>query len=181
MPKKEKPLPKPPGAGGKARRYAGEGEAAPLTADRIAQAISEGRLEEFMKTEIPDNKYAGKLVSMMMGMTGMVPPEIPQSGAPREEKQDVAPPPGDLREAVDAGDVKGVFEILRREHEKRSSSPGHTPEPADEEAKTGPSSLEKQLLDDLMKIAADNSVTLDWLISRALALYVRDYTATGRL
>ena len=70
------------------------------------------------------------------------------------------------------------MEILRREHAKRSADPEQVPE---QESGEGQSSLEKQLLDDLVKIAADNSVTLDWLISRALALYVRDYTATGRL
>lgn len=178
MPKKEKPLPKPPSAGRRAGRFLREEEAAPLTADRLAQAISEGKFEEFMKNEIPDSEYAGKLVSMMMGMTGMLPPETSHAESPREEKPDIAPPPGDLRETVDAGDVRGVMEILRREHAKRSADPEQVPE---QESGEGQSSLEKQLLDDLVKIAADNSVTLDWLISRALALYVRDYAATGRL
>lgn len=181
MSEREKPLPKPPVSAFGPRKFSEQEEGPTLMADRIAMAISEGRFEEFMKTEMPDNEYAGKLVSMMMGMTGMLPPENPQPEMLKQEKPSAEKPPQDLRNAVDTADVKGVMEILRREHEKRS--PGAV-QPVDQEnqgTSSGQSAIEKKILDDLVKIAADNSVTLDWLISRALKLYVREHSTTGRL
>ena len=38
----------------------------------MAQAAAEGKLDEFLKQEMPDNEYARNLASMMMGMTGMM-------------------------------------------------------------------------------------------------------------
>jgi hypothetical protein len=134
-----------------------------------------------MKNEIPDNEYAGKLVSMMMGMTGMASPENPVDEMPKEEKPSPEQLPEGLRKAVDAGDMEKVVEILRREHEKRASAAGQTPDPQSQEAPPGLSAAEKKLLDDLVRIAADNNVPLDWIISRALKVYILDYEKTGRL
>ncbi len=41
--------------------------------------------------------------------------------------------------------------------------------------------IDKELIDALIKIAGENSVTLDWMILRAIRLYVQDYEKTGRL
>lgn len=185
MPQKKKPLPIPPAAGIRSKRFSEQEEDLPLLADRIALAASQGRLKEFMKSEVPDNEFAEKLVSMMMGMTGMLPPEHPQSQTQPEtaegKKPDAAQPPGDLRKAADAGDVKEIMDILRREHEKRSAGSGQAPDQESHQTSSGQSDIEKQILDDLLKIAADNSVTPDWIISRALKLYVHEYRRTGRL
>ena len=70
----EKPLPKPPSTPF-GRKRAGEQreEQEPLTADRMAAAMAEGKIEEFLKKEMPDNEHARKLANMMMGMSGMMP------------------------------------------------------------------------------------------------------------
>jgi len=46
---------------------------------------------------------------------------------------------------------------------------------------TAPSGIEKEVLDELIKIASANSVTLDWLIMRALKVYMQEYQKTGKL
>ena len=73
MSEKEKPLPRPPKTPFGRNRFEQREEDAPLMADRMAAAMAEGKLEEFMKEEMPDNDYARALASMMMGMTGMMP------------------------------------------------------------------------------------------------------------
>ena len=125
----------------------------PLLADELAKAVSEGRLEEFMDQEIPDNEHSRKLVSMMMGMTGMM-------------------PPGEIASAAQAGDVKGLTDLLAKEHEKRTDKPG---------TETNIPSPEQKTLDDLIQIASDNNVSVDWLVMRALSLYITEYRKTGRL
>jgi hypothetical protein len=181
MPRKEKPLPMPPSARGKAGRFSEEEEASPLTADRIAKAISDGKLDDFLKTEIPDNEYAGKLVSMMMSMTGMMPPVSPQGDMPPEVKPGLPEVPEDLREAADAGHTEKIAEILKREHEKRSGAAGSASEQEEQPAVSEQTTFEKTILDALLKIASENGVTPDWIIARALKLYVREYRETGRL
>jgi hypothetical protein len=37
------------------------------------------------------------------------------------------------------------------------------------------------LIDALIQIARDNSVTVDWLILRAIKVYVHEYQKTGKL
>jgi hypothetical protein len=193
---KEKPLPKPPKTPlGKKRFKEGE-EDVPLMADRMAVAMAEGKLEEFMKQEMPDNDYARTLASMMMGMTGMTPSGVlpPLSGkAPQgsDKTEEADPPEGissgvqtpeDVINAVQSGDVKNVMEILAREHKKRS--PGSASILA-EERKTddipGLSDVEKETLNQLIKIASENNVSIDWTVLRALKLYIREYRKTGRL
>lgn len=43
---------------------------------------------------------------------------------------------------------------------------------------TAPSGIEKEVLDELIKIASANSVTLDWLIMRALRVCFDDFRKT---
>lgn len=135
MPDNEKPLPGTPTSAFGQRSPEDGSKNAPLMADQIAKAVAEGSLEEFIDKEMPDNEHARKLVSMMMGMTGMPPPE-----------------------GIEAGPVK-------------AGKTGRDTTPA----------IDKEIIDQLIRIAADNNLTLDWLTLRALKLYVEEYLKTGRL
>lgn len=184
MLKKNKPLPKPPKAPfGRQRRFEEDEENAPLLADEIAKAMAEGNLDEFMKHEIPDSEHARKLVSMMMGMSGM---QTPENISPKpEKKEDTARPatlPDDVLTAVQAGDVGSLKELLRSEHEKRTT--GKEKPQRKKKAKEKPSELsspEKRVLDELMKIASENNVSIDWITLRALKIYIQGYKKTGNL
>jgi len=200
MIKKDHPLPKPPNSAfGRKNRFEQPDEQAALLADRMAAAMAEGKLDEFIKQEMPDNEYARNLTSMMMGMTGM----LPSGGAP------TAPPPveqplqssgsmpteqvlpatevptevlDDIRKAIEGGDVKSLMELLRQEHRKRT--PGSEPGTIDA-AIAAPSpaqpAIDKDQVDALLQIAKDNHVSVDWLILRAIKVYVQEYQKTGRL
>jgi hypothetical protein len=191
--KKEKPLPKPPHtAFGRKKPEEHREEEGPLLADRLAAAMAEGKVEDFLKRELPDNEYARNLTSMMMGMTGMMPmggeTSAPQPSekagqtAPTETAAPAEELTEDLRAAVQSGDVKGLTDLLRREHRKRM--PDAETVPAEERA-AGPLPaqpvIDKDLIDALIRIAGENGVTPDWMILRAIRLYVRDYEKTGRL
>jgi len=200
MTKKENPLPKPPNSAfGRKNRFEQPDEQAALLTDRMASAMAEGKLDEFIKQEMPDNEYARNLTSMMMGMTGMLPMEgapiapspaeqHPQSSAsvPTEQVLPAAEAPAEVleevRKAIEGGDVKSLMELLGQEHRKRTpgSEPGTT-----EEAIAAPSSaqpaIDKDQVDALLQIAQDNSVSVDWLILRAIKVYVQEYQKTGRL
>ena len=49
------------------------------------------------------------------------------------------------------------------------------------EASPAVSAPEKEVLDSLMKIASENNASIDWLILRALKLYIEEHEKTGRL
>ena len=197
MSEKEKPLPRPPKTPFGRNRFEQREEDAPLMADRMAAAMAEGKLEEFMKEEMPDNDYARTLATMMMGMTGMIlPGAFPSpSGKEAEEhsgkSKEVIPPgempsavqpPEDVINAVHSGDVRGVMEILAREHKKRMPECEAGPvEEGKTEDTAGLSDVEKETLNQLIKIAAENNVSVDWMVLRALKLYIREYRKTGRL
>lgn len=191
MSKKEKPLPKPANTPfGRKRRFEEEEQKEPLMADRMALAMSAGKLDEFMKKELPDNEQARKLAEMMMGMTGMMPPggfssrPAGKHGEPSVKPEEPRPeqtasslnPPEDVLNAVKSADVCGLTEILKREQKKRTPS---------NEAKAAPSenvaTVDKKIIEELIKIASDNDLSLDWLFFRALKLYVQDYQKTGNL
>lgn len=197
MSRKEKPLPEPPKRPLARKRFAEREEDAPLVADRMAAAMAEGRLEEFMKEAMPDSDYARSLAALMMGMTGMMPPgsfPLPPGKGPAERSENSeevkssqgspspVQPPEELMSAVHAGDLKGVMEILAREHNMRMPSPESE---AAEEKRTddapGLSDIEKETLNELIRIASENNVGVDWMVLRALRLYIREYQKTGRL
>ncbi len=183
MSKKEKPLPKPPTTPfGRKKRFEESEEDVPLLADQIAKAMAEGKLGEFLQQEIPDNEHARKLVSMMMSMTGMLPPEgISIESKEDEEKPSSEQPPEDVLKAVQTGDVQGLMELLKREHEKRMSEASQAISKESRVSFTEQPSVEKEIIGQLIKIADDNNVTLDWIILRALKLYAEEYGKTGRL
>jgi hypothetical protein len=203
MSDKERPLPKPPNkAFGRKNKFEEQEEQGTLLADRMAAAAAEGKLNEFLKQEMPDNEYARNLASMMMGMTGVMPnmtSPLNPSGEKQEEKRTENPAaetgeqhpdvPEDVRSAIMGGDIQGLMNLLRREHEKRN--PDSQLHKKVEEKPEGAlpqqpqpglmPTIDRETIDSLVKIALENSVTLDWIILRAIKLYVQEYQKTGRL
>ncbi len=187
---RDRPLPEPEtSAFGRKSRFEDK-EKPPLMADDIARAAAEGRLEELFGEKIPDGEYSRALVSMLMGMTGISSFARPSGNAEASGDRDTAgsvpqPPVGVLK-AVRDGDVSGLMGLLRDEHVKRSSGnegPA-VPDPAAGPKKSDLSAqptIGKDVIDGLISIASDNGVSLDWLILRALKMYVRGYRETGRL
>jgi hypothetical protein len=197
MSKKERPLPKPPKTPfGRKRRFEGDEKQGTLMADRMAMAMAEGKLDDFLEREMPDSEHAKKLAEMMMGMSGMMPvgsmPEKPASKKKASPDKNEAPSPEDLSSAgeppegvVDAvknSDVKGLMDLLKMEHTKRQ---GGKAEPVKKKKDAAPAknqvSIEKEVIEQLIKISADNSLGLDWIVFRALKRYVEEYGKTGNL
>ncbi|MEW6601064.1 MAG: hypothetical protein AB1499_08845 [Nitrospirota bacterium] len=195
MSKKNKPLPKPPSTPfGRKRAFEGDENSGPLMADKMAMAMSAGKLDEFLEKELPDNEHARKLVEMMMGMTGMIPSEglsVKPSSRDREslpvnETQTLssaAQMPEDVISAVRSGDAGALMDILKREHKKRQ---GISDEDVKEPDRAVPSSsdqavIDKDIIDALIKIASENNTSIDWLFFRALKRYVEEYRKTGNL
>jgi len=166
-------------------------------ADQMAIAAAEGKLNEFLEQEIPEGEYAKKLTMMMMGMTGILPHE---GGLPADEEalrctseaaetakvqegEASRAVPEDVVNAVQAGDVEKLKELLAREKQRRTpgsvKESGETPNP--EQCQAAPSMIEKDMLDTLMKVASENKLSIDWLMARALKLYLEEYQKTGRL
>lgn len=198
MSKEEKPLPKPPNTPfGRKRNFGEEEDRGSLMADRMAMAMSEGKLEEFLQKELPDNENARKLAEMVMGMTGMMPSGF--SGIPSQKKEDPSEqtgteqaeekpsgvrPPEDIVDAVKSADVGSLVELLKREHKKRMPEGAEKrvvkeQEKADSSEPTA--ALEKEILEELLKIAYSNDLSLDWIFFRALKRYVDEYKKTGNL
>lgn len=204
MSSNKKPLPKPPNTPfGRKRNFEAGDDNGGLIADKMAMAMSEGKLDEFLQREIPDNEHARKLAEMMMGMTGMMPAEgfpgtpnqaenkSPEKSKPEqsEERSPADQPPEEVINAVKSADVKELVDILKREHKKRS--PGAGAETVQEGRKgkkeknvsspTPTASVEKEVVEQIIKIAADNNLSLDWIMLRALKRYVEEYQKTGNL
>ncbi len=197
--KNEKPLPRPQNTPfGRKKTFEQEDAQGGLIADRMAAAMAEGKLDEFLKQEMPDNEYARNLAGMMMGMTGMMPmdgqttaptapaqePQLKPSDIKAEEQ--ISPStevPEDVRKAIESGDVKGLKEILRREYLKRTpgAEVGMSEEAAPQPQPSGMPMIDKDLIDAMVRIAKDNSVTMDWIILRAIKVYVQEYQKTGKL
>lgn len=200
MSQNEKPLPKPlstPFTRKKSSEHREDQE--PLTADLMAAAMVEGTLDDFLQKEMPDNEAARKLATMMMGMTGMMPmggsptaapspvPERQQPSSDGNTAGQVSSPeevPEDVRKAIESGDVNGLKDLLRREYLKRT--PGATLDsseeaPAPVPQASGMPAIDKELIDAMIQIAKDNSVTMDWMILRSIKVYVEEYRKTGRL
>ena len=181
MPRKKKHLPIPPKTPfGRNRLYDEAQKDIPLTADRMAEAMATGRIEDFFRSELPQGEHAKKLASMMMGMTGMTPPEGFMEKTEREEGTPSPQMPAEeVTNAVHAGDVKALMGLLEREHKKRM--PEDEMEKKEEEKAPALSAPEKEVLDSLMRIASENNASIDWLMLRALKLYIKEYEKTGRL
>ena len=217
MTENERPLPSPPRSRFGRDSREETAPAAGMISDRMALAAAEGRLEEFLQHEIPEGDHARNLAMMMMGMSGMMPMEIPSglppagtppdSGLAAPDAQPAVSPevPPEVLAAIQQGDVANLMGILRAEHAKRSgagagsneapqaaaahdagrpaaslpvpSADSSVPAPASE----GRAGIDAASIDELIRISADNDVTVDWLMLRAVKLYVQEYRKTGRL
>ena len=209
MTESDRPLPMPPRSrfGRDSQEDSGSGSG--MISDRMALAAAEGRLEEFLQHEIPEGDHARNLAMMMMGMSGMMPTEMP-AGPPQNVPPPGAPPaasgtpaavspevPPEVLAAIEQGDVGNLMVILRAEHAKRAGTgggadeapgmpgaermPAGLPAPAAPPAAGGPAGIDAAVIDELIRISADNDVTVDWLMLRAVKLYVAEYRKTGRL
>lgn len=133
------------------RERAEQGEE--LLADRMARAMAEERLEEFVEKEFKGNENASRLAEMMMQMTGMAP------------RVDEKPGREDPTRKKDAPEQKAP--------EKEKDAAAGEPQVD--------ASLELGIQEEIARIAAENGVQVEWIISRALGLYIRDHRTTGRL
>ena len=210
MAENDRPLPNPPRTRF-GRQIRGEEEGAgPTTADRLTQAAAEGRLEEVLQHEIPEGEHARNLAMMMLGMSGMLPPGLPDPGAGDKpvdpaslgvrDGSGILPP--EVLAATMQGDVAGLTALLRAEHERRR---GEVPEAGDspgdasgcappaaagveppQRALEGPADasragIDKALVDEMIRVAGENQVTVDWLVLRAVKMYLEEHRKTGRL
>jgi hypothetical protein len=199
MPEKEKPLPRPPATPfGFKKRFEQPGDESMLVSDKLAMAMAEGKLDEFMKEEMSASEQSRKLAMMMMSMTGMtdmMPPDLApvagkdsdkekpaaeSTGAGTEPKNDIQPPE-DLVKAAAEGDVKGLMQMLKREHEKNNAGAAEISPAGFDAGQSAAKVVEREVVESLAAIADENSLAMDWLIMRALKLYVQEYKKTGRL
>jgi len=202
----DRPLPTPPRSRFGRDSQEEAGPASGMLSDRMALAAAEGRLEEFLQHEIPGGDAARNLAMMMMGMSGMLPLEMPAGPPQAVSPHDPAPQasaapaaaapevPPEVLTAIQQGDVANLMGILRAEHAKRTGSraeEGGSPEsPAAPSAALSsvPSGappaiagIDAAIIDELIRISKGNDVTVDWLMLRAVKLYVEEYRKTGRL
>lgn len=194
---KERDLPKPGKTPFSRKRPENEGQDDLLMADQMAMAAAEGKLNEYLEQEIPEGEYAKKLAMMMMGMTGILPheggmsvdqkalrspAEAGETGQVQEGETGPAVPE-DVVNAVQSGDVEKLKDLLAREKQRRAPD---SVEASEEDLKPNqcqpsPSMIEKDILDALIKVAFENKLSIDWLMARALKLYLEEYQKTGRL
>jgi hypothetical protein len=195
MTDRKKPLPRPPRKGFGPKRGPATDE--PLSADRMAEAMTKGKLDEYLSKEFHGNEQAQNLARMMMGLTGMSAMNPVGGAAPEEVEKPVGSPevPEEIQKASLAGDMGRLMQLLKEEHEKRSNPPmdkikrttdDRSQGPPGTEEKQQPESdssalLDRESIDLLIRIASENHVTLDWVIARAIKLYTRDYNLTGRV
>jgi hypothetical protein len=183
MPKKKSPLPIPPGSAfGPRKRLRGKPEDESLLADKMALALSQGRLNDFLAEEFPGNENARKLADVMMQMTGMAPTARPATPPerPRKGKRGATgkEPPGAANPSATetAETLASLLGGTRKEDAERAGTTrGEAGGPGVE------AFLDKDVIDTLMKIAEENKVSIDWVMARALRLYARDYITTGRI
>ncbi|MFC1769914.1 hypothetical protein ACFLZI_02510, partial [Nitrospirota bacterium] len=150
-----------------------------------------GKKRCFKNEELSEEALSDKMDIAMADIGGTLPKEVnvPQN---EQEHLDVTIPTGlpdeELINAVMSGDVELLTRLLKKEHAKSQGSPApetatseqSTPEDlpkddytlSDEEPSTTNSSIEKHTMMKLFKIASENDVSVDWIINRALKLYV---------
>jgi hypothetical protein len=196
MSDKDKSLPQPPRKPfGQKRPFKENIEKEDLFAEKLAMAAAEGKADEFIKQEIPDNEYARKLVDLMMGMTGMITsPGVSSDHPDKEDQQGISDvdshetqnvlqnPPEEILHAAGSGDLQSLIKLMHREHKRRM--PDNESKLNGDEVdlrKVRMSAMEKDVIDRLTEIAKENSVSLEWLLIRAFKLYLQEYKETGRL
>jgi hypothetical protein len=110
-------------------------------------------------------------------------PQVPQSTAgDKRSSGNAVRQPEEILKAVQSGDVKSLKELLAREHRKRMPDAADLSISEENAARfLEQPGMEKDLMDSIMKIASDNGLPPDWVLLRALKVYVREYQRTGRL
>ena len=153
---------------------------------------------------------SGMMPSGMPGMPGspegspeaMSCPPVPGIGAsPADPAAPDAPGgagavPPEVLAATMQGDVAGLVSMLRAEHGRRSgacvpegapaeapSAPAGAgaPQPAAGAAGAPQAGIDRAVVDEMIRVAAENQVTVDWLVLRAVKLYLEEHRRTGRL
>jgi hypothetical protein len=71
--------------------------------------------------------------------------------------------------------------MLRAEHAKRSGEGPAAAEAPRQPAAEARAGIDAAIVEELLRISADNDVAVDWLMLRAVKLYVEEYRKTGRL
>lgn len=215
MGENDRPLPTPPRSRFGRQVPGGAGSEGPSTADRLTEAATTGRLEEFLQHELPEGEHARNLAMMMLGMSGMAVPGTPGAMPDPAAGLAGAVPPGttplgpipnggasplpqEVLAATMQGDVAGLMSLLREEHARRSTdgeavgegpgpAPGAPIVPAEAAARPAPepagapAGIDKAFIDELIRVASENQVTVDWLLLRAVKLYLEEHRKTGRL
>ncbi|UCE79511.1 MAG: hypothetical protein JSV13_02450 [Nitrospiraceae bacterium] len=196
MTKKDRPLPKPPKTPFGTKKFFEEHKSDnALMFDRMARALVDGTMNEFIQQELPDSLYGRKLTELMMGLMGMMPihglnddskdqkgMSVTDRTAGGETEPHSHEPPEDVQRAVQSGDVKLLMELLHREHKKRM--PDTTSELSldkDDHRSQEHLADNRNLLDHMIAIAAEHGVSQEWLLMRAMRLYIDAYNRTGRL
>ncbi len=184
MADQEKPLPRPPRSRFRTEDQPAQEGGTPLNADQMASAMAAGKFEEYLAKTFKDNEQAKSLARMMMGLSGMGAMAGP--GGASEEARTESTVPKEISEAAASGDLKGLVDLLASEHQRRSGEPEtESHEDLTESEGAEPSSkeghLDRETLDQLIRIASENKVSVDWVMARAVKLYVRDYKLTGRI
>lgn len=172
---KERELPRPPKKKKVPQR---NGPETPLLSEEMEIAAAQGKLDQFLEERIPDNEYAKALARMAAGMSGFYSPDSPSAeeeqnanAIPDKEIPDV---PEAIMEAAGSGDLETMMTALAAEHERRTGQ-------KIEVSTVSASSMETQVLDSIIKIASENNLSIDWLVTRALKLYVEEHRKTGKL
>ena len=128
-------------------------------------------------------------------VAAFVPAQPPLPDAPGGAAGAVPP---EVLAAIEQGDVASLASLLRAEQERRTGEPfpgAGAAQPAPSPLATpgalppagaGPlaaprAGIDAAIVDELIRIAAANDVTVDWLMLRAVKLYVEEYRKTGRL
>jgi len=197
MSKKDRLLPQPPKKPFQRRRSFQENSPEePLLADKLMRAGAEGTLEELMTQELPDSEYSKKLTELLMGLTGMMPTvnnldhdhkdrkgtSAKNRTISREKEPHYDEPPEDIKQVVQSGDIKLLMELLYREHKKRMpDSESELSFDKNDHRSQKPSVVNKNLFDQMISIAAEHNVKQEWLLMRAIRLYIDEYNRTGRL
>ncbi len=184
---KERPLPEPPS---RKKPFEGGKQDGSLLSEEMAIAMAEGRIEEFLEEKFPGNEYQKALAQMAAGMSGFAPvgpiAENIKEKTPEGPKTPSVPP--ELLEAASSGDMEKIMDLLEKEHGKRTGAEEHImgmgperkPEPETGKAEP-PAMIEKELVDELVRIGKENNLSPDWLVLRALKLYIEEYRKTSRL
>ena len=164
MQKKKGQLPEPPSGPFSRKKTFAEDTGAPQMADRLTAAMMEGRGEEFMDEEFGDIPGAKQLAMMMLGATGMSPSSI----SPRKSAEKNT----EAKASAKKPDAKAAGKNAKASAKAKTKA---------ESAGAGEQNFNKADLDTLMQIAAENNVSFDWVMARAVKLYARDYRTTGRI